>query len=142
MTKNKWRFAIGTTSLVPTSVAPGRGDHPRRHYLIADVDTKDDTAVNEVAWHLEELKVNRWALFPTRNGWHLYTDAVYRWPALLPVLAAFPHVDPNWLRIGRRRGYFYLADKTEVKLDWPVIRMVLHQRGATRRRVKDLFLHG
>jgi hypothetical protein len=118
----KWRFAIGTTSLVPNT-------DPPRHYLIVDVDTKN--VQRTVEYLTNVLLIPDVAVFPTPRGWHVYTPAVFTWNGVLSKLAHVPHVDRRWLKIGQRRGYLFLADKTAVVLDWPVVRMVLHHRKAT-----------
>ena len=110
--KNKWRFAIGTTSRVP-----GR---PGMHYLIADFDGEPKFR-NLLQW-----KFGVWQKTP--HGWHFYSDIM----ASLKVMVKWLRMvgaDPAWIRIGRKRGYFFLADKDQINFEWPVERMVL--------RIKD-----
>lgn len=114
--KTKWKFAVGTTSLVPHTNG--------LHYMIIDTDTR--AAVNSVIKFLDTLGVKNVGWFKTPNGWHVYTDQVYPWRKLLAVLSTVPNVDHKWLAIGRRRGYLFLADYAPVHLDWPVVRMVIH----------------
>jgi hypothetical protein len=120
--KRKWRFAIGTTSIVPNT-------DPLRHYLIVDVDTKN--VQRTVDYLTNILLIPDVAVFPTPRGWHVYTPAVFTWNGVISKLAHVPNVDRRWLKIGQRRGYLFLADKTAVVLDWPVVRMVLHYRKVT-----------
>lgn len=112
--KTKWRFAIGTTSLVPTA--------PRLHYLIADV---DGPYINATLAHFAWLGVKNFTLQRTRHGWHVYTKTRMPWRKLTATLSRTPGVDQAWLRIGLTRGYLFLADKHAVPLNWSVKRMVL-----------------
>ena len=114
--KSKWRFAIGTTSLVPTE--------PGMHYLIADVDGHNlsTTIIHFIIWS----GVRSFHVQHTNSGWHIYTDQRYTWRRLLRILSVTPGVDQKWVAIGRQRGYLFLADKGAVMLNWPVKRMVLH----------------
>lgn len=116
--KAKWRFAIGTTSLVPHP-------HSRRlHYLIVDVDGPDVTPT--LIFLNQTFRRITTSVYPTPHGWHIYTNYALPWASLCVLLSRIPGVDNLWVTIGRRRGYFYLADKCEVRLTWPVVRMVLH----------------
>ena len=117
--KLKWRFAIGTTSLVPST-------NPRRHYLILDIDTKDVDEVNHTIGYLKNIiGCSMVSCHETQRGWHIYTPTQYSWSILLDVLRCVPNVDRNWLRIGKRRGYLFLADKDYFYPNWPVIRMFI-----------------
>jgi|SRR5271154_676534 len=123
--KSKWRFAIGTTSLVPTS--------PRLHYLMADVDDAFTMSkLGNVLAYFAYLGAKNFTLQRTRNGWHVYTDTRMPWRKLTATLSRTPGVDQAWLRIGLQRGYLFLADKSPVQLNWPVKRMVLHYEPKTR----------
>src|SRR5271170_4804491 len=116
--KSKWRFAIGTTSLVPTS--------PRLHYLMADIDSCSFIcSLSQTLSHFAWLGVKNFTLQRTRHGWHIYTDTRMPWRKLTATLSRTPGVDQAWLRIGLQRGYLFLADKAPVPLNWPVKRMVL-----------------
>jgi hypothetical protein len=129
--KNKWRFAIGTTSLVPSTL-DCRKRCPIEHYVICDVDDGDITPT--LSYLTNDLGVTRAAIYPTPHGWHIFTPLQMRWRLLLWTLRRVPGVDSNWLRIGERRGYLFLADKKPVKVDWPVVRMVLHNGKIHRPR--------
>jgi hypothetical protein len=122
--KSKWRFAIGTTSIVPPGTA---------HYVIADVDVKDYmTTVIRAGDYLYDLGAQNIAFFPTKHGWHIYTDYITSWKNVLKILNDLPGIDRNWLQIGKRRGYLYLADYKAVNLDWPLIRMVINHGNPSR----------
>lgn len=132
--KLKWEFAIGTTSLVPVSDWNCFGiKHPNFHYIIADIDDKEINAAAEFL--LNEMPWNELAFFPTKRGWHIYTNAFMPWQDTLNFIRTIPGVDQNWIRIGERRGYLFLADKTAVELNWPVRRMVIYakKKGNSRR---------
>jgi hypothetical protein len=60
----------------------------------------------------------------TTNGWHVYTDLKLRFDQMEMALRAFG-ADKSWIRIGLKRGYWFLADKDAVTLPWPVERMTL-----------------
>jgi len=115
--KSKWRFAIGTTSLVPTA--------QRLHYLIADVDEVSYVGIGETLRHFAWLGIKNFTLQRTRHGWHIYTDTRMPWRKLTATLSHTPGIDQAWLRIGLTRGYLFLADKALVPLNWPVKRMTL-----------------
>jgi hypothetical protein len=122
--KLKWKFAIGTTSLVPFT-------SPQLHYLIMDIDCKPiPTATLKI---LAEYNV-RYRAYETQHGWHIYTSCAMPWSLLIRCLNNVPGVDQQWLRIGKRRGYFFLADKELASLPWPTIHMVLHHRKARHGR--------
>jgi hypothetical protein len=120
----KWKFAIGTTSLwVP--------DH-RWHYLIIDVDHQN--VKETLTYLLDVLFITELAVYPTPHGWHIYTDRKLTWSGLYATLQHVPGVDQQWLAIGRKRGYLFLADYKPVVLPWPVVRMVLHVKKKTHPR--------
>lgn len=109
---SKWNFAIGTTSRVPDSGGV-------LHYLIADFDDEmPDVPVDAVAGN--HLIIQR-----TPHGWHLYSDKIMPFDALLEMLQ-FLGADPAWIAIGKERGYFFLADKQKISFPWPVEHMVIY----------------
>jgi hypothetical protein len=129
--KTKWRHAIGTTSRVPL-------DHPayrktlrnreitQLHYLIADFD-------GPLAFHLLYYALS-WPLISrstsvvmqrTPNGWHLFTNIVLTFDEMKKKLTEIK-ADKNWIKIGAKRGYWFLADKGPVILPYPVKRMQVH----------------
>lgn len=126
MTKphKKWKFAIGTTSLVPLSEI--ERFQPRPHYIMADIDHDDIMPAIEYILDQTRPQDIEGYCFRTKRGWHIYTDWFMSWRNALSFISAIPGVDKNWIRIGEKRGYLFLADKTLVKLNWPVVRMVLH----------------
>ena len=111
----KWKFAIGTTSRVPGTKG--------LHYLILDIDTKK---------HPQPLLIKLLAIgagvraTPTEHGWHIYTNFIVTL-ADFCTLAEECGADPSWISIGMKRGYFFLADKESVNLEWPVERMLIHR---------------
>ena len=108
----KWRFAIGTTSRVPYKQG--------YHYLIADYDSKFPS------FHLLDISGANNAVFQkTEHGWHLYTDWIFTFDELVSELHCLG-ADEAWIRIGKKRGYFFLADKSHVAMSWPVERMVIY----------------
>ena len=111
--KIKWKFAIGTTSCVP---------HSTLHYLIADVDAK---MIRNVLSYMVHIGVRSFEIQQTKRGWHVYTNLRLSWRRLLRILRLMPDVDKQWVKIGAKRGYLYLADKAPVVPSWPVVRMVL-----------------
>jgi hypothetical protein len=117
LTKTKWDFAIGTTSIVPHT-------HRRKHYLIGDVDGYN--MVPTLQFLGEQLRV--FAIFTqrTQHGFHFYTNLQLSFKELLYVLRRIPGVDATWVGIGESRGYLYLADKEAMMLPWPVVRMVIY----------------
>jgi hypothetical protein len=118
----KWNFAIGTTSRVP-----GR---PTYHYLIVDIDKRGIFHHN--LRYFRTLGATLIILQPTPSGgWHIYTDLIYSWRNLFHVMPTF--ADEKWLQIGKKRGYLFLADKTQVNFPWPVERMVLYYNGKKER---------
>lgn len=110
----KWEFAIGTTSRVPESP---------HHYLILDIDTHDDKKLQRT---LGRLQAFSYKAQKTPNGYHIYTDLEVYSIAEFVRHAKDLGADPAWLRIGEKRGYFFLADRRKVELDWPVERMLIH----------------
>ena len=116
MKKDKWKFAIGTTSRVP-------GTGGRLHYLMVDWDT-DDIPGQWDGYLPGEL---HWMLFQkTNHGWHLYTDYMGTFTQII-TLARSLGADPSWIRIGCDRGYLFLADKDEIDFPYPVEHMVIHR---------------
>jgi hypothetical protein len=112
---DKWRFAIGTTSRVPNS-----GGIP--HYFIADFDGRypHDDFLNGVLSSAYNIIWQR-----TPHGWHLYTDLKMSFEKLTQTLKMVG-ADPAWVRIGKERGYYFLADKSRICFPWPVEHMVIH----------------
>jgi hypothetical protein len=114
--KYKWWFAIGTTSRVPTREG--------YHYLIADFDQEDFPYKAGVL--LDAMFDGRQALWEeTDRGWHLYTNLVFNFKDLIKVLG-WIDADPVWIKIGKERGYFFLAHKSVLKFHWPVEYMYLY----------------
>ncbi len=107
--KNKWRFAIGTTSRVP--------DSGGLHYLIADFDGPLHFRIFQYG--------NNFVVQKTEHGWHVYTDHVADFDSTLRLLVRVG-ADPIWLRIAKERGYLFLADKSRLAFPWPVEHMVLY----------------
>ena len=112
---DKWRFAIGTTSRVPNSGG--------LHYLIADFD--NSFPLTEPFNYGVILNCRTAILQKTNHGWHLYTDIAYRFEKLIQTLKIMG-ADPTWIKIGKERGYFFLADKSEIDFPYPVEHMVIH----------------
>lgn len=112
--KYKWKFAIGTTSRIPGSTG---------HYLILDIDTHDDRTIQKVLGRLQSYS---YKAQKTPNGFHIYTDCSLTSISDFVRNAKDLGADPAWLRIGEKRGYFFLADRRKVELDWPVERMLIH----------------
>jgi hypothetical protein len=112
----KWKFAMGTTSRVPKS---------KLHYLILDIDcrTKDKSLIG-LFYNLVG-SVDNFFLQSTENGLHIYTDKKIRFDQF-EMNARSMGADPAWIRIGLKRGYWFLADKSLVVVPWPVERMTLH----------------
>jgi hypothetical protein len=112
--KEKWRFAIGTTSRVPKE--------KKFHYLMLDIDGTQEN-IDDVEYSVRKI-AGRYRIQKTKNGWHVFTDSIGKLKDVaLSALAL--GADPVWVRIAKKRGYFFLADKDIVQLDWPVERMIL-----------------
>jgi hypothetical protein len=124
--KSKWKFAIGTTSRVPHSGG--------LHYFIADFD--------DYIFPLED-QIVRWIVDPaniiilqkTEHGWHLYTDVIFSFDKLVANLK-LTGADAAWIDIGKERGYFFLADKSEIDFPYPVEHMVIHYGKEKTRNTK------
>ena len=125
--KYKWNFAIGTTSRVPRSGGS--------HYLIADFDGNIPTAF------LLNLCYNSGArniiIQKTPHGWHVYTDLEMTFGEL-QVILKWAKADPAWIAIGKERGYYFLADKSEIDFPYPVEHMVLHYGKKKTQNTKTL----
>lgn len=109
--KLKWKFAIGTTSRVPNSGG-------KIHYLIADF---DGPIINTPAL-TGTVKKAKAILQVTANGFHLYTNIQMTFESLVSTLKLIK-ADPAWIRIGQKRGYFFLADKDYINFTWSVEHM-------------------
>jgi hypothetical protein len=114
--KLKWKFAVGTTSRVPDS---------KLQYLIVDIDNRSGLFL-ALRYIVGTLRATNVITQPTKRGWHIYTNSRMCWRELLRWLPRVPYVDKQWLKIGERRGYFYLADKDAITFNWPVQRMIIH----------------
>lgn len=120
----KWRFAIGTTSVVPNErTFEGTAYNLREHYIMADIDSDNIDPV--LLFLADKLHITNYRIQPTPRGWHVYTPLHLPWCMALDYIRQIPNVDQRWLAIGRRRGYLYLADKAAMPLPWPVLRMVI-----------------
>jgi hypothetical protein len=142
--KDKWRFAIGTTSRVPDQPDTGGNsgqisssavcyyfqDSPKnhspknsgdRHYFMCDIDNFE---WNEALVNVLQIP-NHVIIQRTPHGWHIYTDLQVTWKSLV-ILLKKVGADPAWVSIGESRGYYFLADKSEIQFSWPVEHMVLH----------------
>lgn len=121
-TKNimKWNFAIGTTSRVPYC--------KRLHYFIADFDCEKlpDNVIENISYWSKHVFIQK-----TKNGYHVYTDCKLTFNSLVKKLRHCK-ADKKWVSIGKKRGYFFLADKSHVILPWHVERMVLNYNGKER----------
>lgn len=110
----KWEIAVGTTSRVP--------GFPELHYLILDFDSEYYERPKTITGIFPQVESVRWQRTP--NGWHCYTDFIAPFKQICE-MAAKLGADPQWLKIGRERGYLFLADKKPMPLPWPVERMVI-----------------
>lgn len=70
------------------------------------------------------LNANYVILQKTPHGWHLYSDLVFPFDKLIHTLREVG-ADAAWIDIGQERGYFFLADKSEIDFPYPVEHMVL-----------------
>ena len=61
----------------------------------------------------------------TENGFHVYTDLKLKFSQMCNALR-WLKADISWIKIGEKRGYWFLADKDAVIVSWPVERMALH----------------
>lgn len=105
----KYHFMLGTTSRVP--------GHKGLHYLIGDF----DGVKRKPDWSRFQITQR------TQSGWHVYTP--YRLPLKKMLQFAVRHgADRTWARLALKRGWAFLADKGEVKIPWPVERMVIGWR--------------
>lgn len=114
----KWKFAIGTTSRVPNS---------NLHYFMADFDGPASEDLCSAAIHLFLCGYFIY-IQETKNGLHLYSNRQMPFKELCTNLKHLG-ADPVWVEIGKKRGYFFLADKDAVNLSWPVERMALRFDG-------------
>lgn len=114
MKRNKWQFAIGTTSRVP--------DSGGLHYVIADFDSHQlpKEAITFIKTVVFGVVFQR-----TDHGFHMYTNHKTDFGNLVKTLE-FIKADPVWIKIGKERGYYFLADKSATIFPWPVERMVLY----------------
>lgn len=119
----KWKFAVGTTSRIPNS---------KLHYLILDIDTQTDPPIGCG----RKYKFNSWFVQRTENGFHVYTDLKLRFDQMEIAMKYFG-ADPSWIRIGLKRGYWFLADKQPVILPWPTERMALHFDPSRKKKLDD-----
>lgn len=124
----KWRFAIGTTSRVP-----GSGG---LHYFIADFDS-DRFPLTDFMLTIQLSLASNIILQKTRHGWHVYTDYVVNFKQLVALLK-WVQADPVWIKIGKERGYYFLADKSEIDFPYPVEHMVLHYGKEKAKNSKTL----
>jgi hypothetical protein len=115
----KWDFAIGTTSRVPNS---------NLHYVMGDIDGQLWPVLNRL---LYRIVPNHLIIERTEHGWHFYTDYKTTFADMILLLY---HIgcDKVWVDIGMRRGYLFLADKSQISVSWPVERMAIH--GAKKRK--------
>ena len=88
------------------------------HYLILDFDTDAHKKFIQV----DTGKWQKWQRTP--RGWHCYTNHIAPFEQICQ-MAADLGADPQWLKIGRERGYLFLADKNPIHLPWPVERMAI-----------------
>lgn len=128
--KEKWRFAVGTTSRV---IGTNGTD---RHFLILDIDSIEfDTS--EIHDFVNSMDCRSF-LMPSPRGWHLFTDLIVSFNEF-KTYAKELGADSAWIAIGESRGYWFLADYMQVLLPWTVERMMLRWRDAEvkeRRRQK------
>ena len=112
----KYHFMLGTTSRVPG--APGW------HYLILDIDGGKKLPSMGLTFGIKPACIAQ----RTNSGWHVFTAVKMR---LKPMLKRAIHMgaDRTWARLALKRGWAFLADKGEVKIPWPVERMVIGWKG-------------
>ena len=110
----KYHFMLGTTSRVPK--------HPGWHYLILDIDGE----VNQRLTRMPQFR--NFILQPTQSGIHVYTNLHFPSIKQMVKFAVTLGADRTWAKLAKKRGWAFLADKREVKIPWPVERMVLGWR--------------
>lgn len=119
----KWRFAIGTTSRVPSSDL---------HYLIGDVDGQILPVLKKLYEFCFPVPNNIFVQ-KTQHGYHFYTDLKIPFSKAIFLLHKIG-CDKAWIEIAKTRGYFFLADKSAVILPWPVERMKIQCRNTQHPR--------
>jgi len=97
-----------------------------QHYLILDLDTK-----KHMEYPPSALTLMGGILQKTQHGWHVYTPYYGPFHHILK-LAKEHGADKQWLSIGKKRGYLFLADKDEIRIPWPVERMVIYAKKAAQ----------
>lgn len=86
-----------------------------------------DGELNFATWkRITKLSPNA-VLDRTPHGFHVYTDYLVSTGEFIR-LARKLGADRNWIEIGEKRGYWFLAEKRPLQLNWKVQRMVLHAR--------------
>lgn len=94
--------------------------------MILDLDSKNDLIY--ALDFLQQREANRIAaILPTPHGYHIYTNIETSFNRAI-WLAHHAGADPSWIKIARKRGYFFLADKRKVVLPWPLERMILYAK--------------
>jgi len=111
MKTTKWRYGI-------TSRIPGVEGH---HWFVADLDTQCQPCIREFEkWLYDKLGQNHVVKYRTQNGYHYIVFYGLTFRKLLALLADAPHIDEKWLKIGVKRGYWFLETHEQLPDNLPL----------------------
>jgi len=111
MKTTKWRYGI-------TSRVPGV---PNYHWFLADLDTQCKRCLVEFEdWLYGKLRSYQIIKYATKTGYHYIVFYALSFRQMIVLLADAPYVDEKWLRIGVKRGYWFLETHRQLPDNLPL----------------------
>ncbi len=137
---NGWRLTIAVRRYRRhTGISSALNDG--RHFLMWDFDDIDDALVRKaltvIQWSfdLPDIVVMR----TSERSYHAYCFEPYTWARCLAILAATPHLDVNYFKMGVMREYFTLrVSEKQGSVFGPVEVLAGDRRASLAERMEPL----
>ena len=88
--------------------------YPETHFLLIDIDGDYKCLRDAMMWLIAHKIRTADFIVKTKRGWHIFCFQRFTFQALRFLMPKIPHIDQKWVRIGLKRGYWFLWTRTAV----------------------------
>jgi len=88
--------------------------YPETHFLLIDIDGDYLCLRDAMMWLIAHKIRTADFIVATKRGWHIFCFQRFTFQALRFLMPKIPHIDQKWVRIGLKRGYWFLWTRTAV----------------------------
>jgi len=112
---SKMRYAYGISSIVPDTRQNNIFHNPRMqlHYPMFDCDDQDKA--RDFEDYISATAEAAYILYPSKHGVHAIIFSPMPFQEVVSTLLACPYVDPSYVAIGIKRGYWFLENHVPVE---------------------------